>query len=93
MDPSLLRERQAFKKQQSATAASVGAIKNSAPKHEKDNNGLGGPSAKKKSYGASKKDQGRYFVNYRVKPTGSPDRNYPLLILISKRPIKIMILF
>lgn len=91
MDPSLLRERQAFKKQQSATAASVGAIKNSAPKHEKDNNGLGGPSAKKKSYGASKKDQGRYFVNYRVKPTGY--RNYPLLILISKRPIKIMILF
>ena len=63
MDPSLLRERQAFKKTFSQTAASVGAVKHSAPKNEKDTNGLGGPSAKKKSYSASKKDQGSYFTS------------------------------
>ena len=52
MDPSLLRERQAFKKQ----AAAVGGIKSSlkAPKDAPP------PSAKKKSTGSSKKDAGNH---------------------------------
>ena len=53
MDPSLLRERQAFKKQ----AAAVGGIKSSL-KTQKDGNGSSGPPAKKKSAGVSKKDAG-----------------------------------
>ena len=56
MDPSLLKERQAFKKQ----AAAVGGIKSSL-KTQKDGNGLGGPSAKKKSTGSSKKDAGNKY--------------------------------
>jgi len=52
MDPSLLREREAFKKTFSKTTATVATIKQSASKAQN-----GGPPAKKKSYGASKKDQ------------------------------------
>ena len=53
MDPSLLRERQAFKKQ----AAAVGGIKSSlkAPKDAPP------PSSKKKSTGSSKKDAGNHL--------------------------------
>ena len=56
MDPSLLRERQAFKKQ----AAAVGGIKSSL-KTPKD---APPPSAKKKSTGSSKKDAGNHSHSY-----------------------------
>lgn len=56
MDPSLLRERQAFKKQ----AAAVGGIKSSL-KTPKD---APPPSAKKKSTGLSKKDAGNHSPKY-----------------------------
>ena len=59
MDPALLREREAFKKTFSQTTASVGAAKSSA-----ESNGLGSPSAKKKSYGPSKKDQGNLSIRF-----------------------------
>ena len=55
MDKSLLREREAFKKQ----AAAVGGIKSSL-KTKKEENGSSGPP-KKKSSGASKKDAGKFF--------------------------------
>ena len=66
MDPSLLRERQAFKKQ----AAAVGGIKSSL-KTPKD---APPPSAKKKSTGSSKKDAGNHSHNYNC---GSLGKNFP----------------
>lgn len=65
MDPSLLREREAFKKTFSKTTETVATIKQSAAKFQKDRDG--GPSAKKKSYGASKKDQGPPSLSAKAK--------------------------
>ena len=66
MDPSLLREREAFKKTFTKTTEIAGALKSSAQK-QKDSNGLGGPSAKKKSFGVSKNDKGPPSLSAKAK--------------------------